>query len=283
MRHLLGLVLAVSSTSAFAFPITSVRSFVSETPDFMTANYDFEGIVQLSNCSGSLVRFEQSIPTDKALVMTNGHCLAGGMPEPGEFVHNQATQRQFSLLSKDGQSRIGTVSSKKIVYATMTGTDIALYELDQTYQQISASYHVAALTMTKDHPAAGISIEILSGYWKRGYGCGLDGFVTELREAGYVFSDSLRYEVNGGCKTIHGTSGSPILQTGTRNVIGINNTGNDDGESCTMNNPCEVDANGHVFAEKGRSYGQQTHQVYSCLNVQRQVDLNVEGCELFKN
>ena len=283
MRHLFGIILAVSSTAAFAFPLTPARSLAPQTIDFMSTSYDFEGIVQLSNCSGSLVRFEQTPSSAKAMIMTNGHCLADGLMDPETFVSNVPTSRQFSLLSKDGQRRIGTVTSKKIIYATMTGTDFALYELEQTYQQIEDSFSVTPLTMAADHPAAGISIEILSGYWKRGYGCGLDGFVPELREAGYTFTDSIRYEVNGGCKTIHGTSGSPILQAGTRTVVGINNTGNDDGEKCTMNNPCEVDASDRVFAEKGRSYGQQTHQVYSCVNVQGQLDLAVQGCELFKN
>jgi hypothetical protein len=250
----------------------------------MADAYDFEGIVQLSNCSGALVRYEDSSATDKALVMTNGHCVPvnGGLMSPGQFLHNQPAQRQFSLLSRDGQSRIGTVTATKIQYATMTGTDVAIYELNETFAQISDKYSVDALTVSAAHPQAGIPIEIISGYWRRGYGCSVDGFVFELREAGYVFTDSIRYEVNGGCKTIHGTSGSPIIEGGTRTVVGVNNTGSDDGEKCTMNNPCEVDESGKVFAQKGRSYGQQTHQIYSCLNVSNQIDLTMDGCKLFK-
>jgi V8-like Glu-specific endopeptidase len=284
MKKLAILALLLKSTSAFALPLTPMSSKENTAPAFMTEAYDFEGIVQLSNCSGSLIRFDSSKPTDKAVVMTNGHCVqaAGGMIAPNTFLHNQPVNRQFSILSRDGQSRIGTVTSTKIMYATMTGTDLALYELNETYAQINSKYSVEPLTLSSGRPAQGQGIEIISGYWRRGYQCGLDGFVYELREAGYIWTDSIRYEVNGGCKTIHGTSGSPIIADGTRVAIGVNNTGSDDGERCTMNNPCEVDEQGAVLAEKGRSYGQQTHHVYSCLNLSNQIDLQVEGCKLFK-
>ena len=284
MLKLAILLVMFQSSQAFAFPMTSSKRVDDSPRSMLVGQYDFEGIVQLSNCSGSLVRFENSRSSDPAIVMTNGHCVPvnGGFLQPNAFIHNQPVSRQFSLLARDGQSRIGTVSSTKIMYATMTGTDLALYELSESYEQISAKYSVDALTLTADRPSEGTQIEIISGYWRRGYECALDGFVYELREGGYTFTDSIRYEVKGGCKTIHGTSGSPITAAGTRLAIGINNTGSDDGEQCTMNNPCEVDEQGRVLAEKGRSYGQQTHQVYSCLSINNQIDLGMEGCKLFK-
>ena len=284
MLKVLILLAMFQSAQAFAFPMTSAKRTFDSPAGLLTDQYDFEGIVQLSNCSGSLVRFENSKATDAALVMTNGHCVPvnGGFLQPNAFIYNQPVSRQFSLLSRDGQSRIGTVTSTKIVYATMTGTDLALYQLTETYEQISSKYSVDALTLTADRPAEGTQMEIISGYWRRGYACALDGFVYELREGGYTFTDSIRYEVQGGCKTIHGTSGSPIISAGTRLAIGVNNTGSDDGERCTMNNPCEVDEQGRVLAEKGRSYGQQTHQLYSCLNINNQIDLEIDGCKLFK-
>ena len=181
MRRLLTIALAVSAAPSFALPIFSSRADTQDFESLMSAAYDFEGIVQLSNCSGSLVRFEHATDSDKGLVLTNGHCVPvnGDLMGPGKFLSNVPVQRQFSLLSKDGQTRIGTVASTRIVYATMTGTDAALYELSESYQQISDRYHVAPLAITTTHPTAGSAIEILSGYWHRGYGCQLDGFVFE--------------------------------------------------------------------------------------------------------
>ena len=72
----------------------------------------------------------------------------------------------------------------------------------------------------------------------------------------------------------------PIFRWVLRNFIGINNTANDNGEKCTMDNPCEVAKDGTIFFEKGKSYGQQTFQIYSCLNSGGKFDLATPGCKL---
>lgn len=63
--------------------------------------------------------------------------------------------------------------------------------------------------------------------------------------------------------------------------MGVNNTGNESGLQCLMNNPCEIDDHGNVSAHEGYSYGQQTYTIYSCLNQYNEIDLNVPGCQLF--
>jgi V8-like Glu-specific endopeptidase len=90
----------------------------------------------------------------------------------------------------------------------------------------------------------------------------------------------MRYS-KGGCETIHGTSGSPVIVAGTRRVVGINSTGNDSGERCTMNNPCEVSENGQVYVERGRSYADQTWVVTTCLDSRSRIDVKVPGCLLY--
>ncbi|PSM31399.1 hypothetical protein BVG81_005580 [Haliangium sp. UPWRP_2] len=69
---------------------------------------------------------------------------------------------------------------------------------------------------------------------------------------------------------------------GSYEVIGINNTGNESGERCTVNNPCEIDSMGNVSFEKGASYGQQLYQVYSCVKDSGAFDLSLPGCKLQK-
>jgi hypothetical protein len=49
-----------------------------------------------------------------------------------------------------------------------------------------------------------------------------------------------------------------------------------------MNNPCEIDSAGNITAQKDFSYGQQTYQVYTCLNQNNEIDLSVPGCKLFQ-
>ena len=268
----------ICAQMALALPLPHDRLTSVLVPATMTTDHDFEGIVALSNCSGSLVRFKNSKDTDRALVMTNGHCLESGFPRPGTFVSGQASSRRFNLLNHDA-SNAGQVNADLVVYATMTRTDMTLYRLRETYADILTRFNIRPLLLNSDHPAAGTSLEIISGFWRKGYRCSVERFVTHLKEADWTWDDSIRYS-RPGCEVIGGTSGSPILASGTRTVIGINNTGNEDGESCTRDNPCEVDDQGNISQEQGLAYGQESFWLYSCLNSGNEVDLSTPGCLL---
>jgi V8-like Glu-specific endopeptidase len=242
---------------------------------------NFEGIVALSNCSGSLVRHSTARPSDRAWVLTNGHCLESGFLSNNQVVKNKTSNRKFSILKHDGSGNLGSVQAQKILYATMTGSDMALYELTQSFENIESAFDTKALTLATERPQAGAPIEVSSGYWKRIYRCSVAKFIPELREGQWTFTDSIKY-TQPGCETIGGTSGSPIIHADTREVIGVNNTGNEDGNSCTLNNPCEVDEKGNVVIEKGAAYGQQIYQVNSCIDSDEKLDLTLAGCALFR-
>ena len=239
----------------------------------------FEGTVALSNCSGSVVKMPDSQPDDPALVLSNGHCLQEGMPEPGEVITDKPSSRSFTLLKANG-GNAGTVKSTKIAYATMTDTDISLYEVGSTYQDIESKFGVKALDLEAAHPTQGNDITVVSGYWKETYGCAIDGFAYQLKEDGWTMKDSLRYTAD--CKTKGGTSGSPVVDNATGKVVGVNNTRNENGEECTLNNPCEVDESGKVTVHDQIAYGQQTYIIAPCVGAGNQIDLSREGCTLPK-
>ncbi|MEV8373606.1 serine protease [Kribbella sp. NPDC056861] len=241
---------------------------------------DYTGIAALSNCSGSLVRYAESLSTDPGLILTNGHCYEGGMPSPGVVITNRSSTRSFTLL-RPSSSNAGTVRATKVIYSTMTKTDMTLYQLNETYAAIKTRLNVTPLTLAKNAPANGAGMAVVSGYWKRIYTCTVQSTIPELREAGWVMKSSIKYR-QPGCETIGGTSGSPIVSTSTGEVIGVNNTGNEDGGRCTMNNPCEVDAAGNITVDQGAAYGQQTWWLYTCLSSTRTLDLNKSGCQLAK-
>lgn len=286
MRFIVVLLALTASTAAFAFPrapfnaLTEI-SQISDKDKGLDAAYDFEGIVKLSNCSGSIVRFEGQPTSSKAIVLTNGHCVAasvfGGMMKPNEVIVNRAVARAMKVYTKD--RKLIDIKTTRILYAAMTTTDMALYELSASYADLAAK-NVQPLEIASNHPIVGIDIDIVSGYWDRGYSCGIEAFVYKMMEEGYTFFDSIRYAP--GCNTIGGTSGSPIIQRGTRYVVGVNNTGNEDGKRCTMNNPCEIDESGEITVKKGTSYGQQTYLTYSCLRADFNIDLSLPGCLLAK-
>jgi V8-like Glu-specific endopeptidase len=274
----LRIVLASAAAVAAAAVSVVVAQTATAAPSKVT-DVNFAGTVALSNCSGSVVKLTTSAPDDPALVLSNGHCLEEGFPSAGEVITNEPSSRSFTLLDATANG-IGTLHATKIVYATMTGTDVSLYQLDQTYAEIQSQYGIDALTLSDQHPTAGTAMTVVSGYWQQTYSCSIDGFVHELHEGDWVFTDSIRYTPE--CETIGGTSGSPIEDTATGTVIGINNTGNEDGGQCTINNPCEVDEAGNVTVHQGTNYGQQIYLFYGCLTAGSEIDLNQAGCQLAK-
>jgi V8-like Glu-specific endopeptidase len=279
-KFALSLVLTVLSVSfnATALPLPKMERTMVELPRTFTVNYNFEGIVALSNCSGSIVRLENSKDTDFAMVLTNGHCYEGGFIAPGTQLINQPSSRWFTVLGADA-SDLGEVRATTVLYATMTKTDMTLYRLKETYADIQNKFKIPALTLASQHPTAGMGIEIISGYWQRGYTCQIETFVNALREGDWTGNDSMRYS-RPGCEVIGGTSGSPVLLQGSRTVIGINNTGNEDGKRCTDNNPCEIDKDGNISYQQGYNYAEQTYWIYSCLNGNGQIDMTVPTCML---
>jgi hypothetical protein len=235
--------------------------------------------IRLSNCSAALVRYPSSVSSDRAMMLTNGHCYEGGFIQAGQVLQNRTSNRSGTLLNSSGGS-LGTVRADRVLYATMTGTDVTLYRLTATYATLQSRYRATALTLSSTRAAAGSAIAIPSSYWRRIWNCKIDSFVGTLREDQWTWHDSIRYDT--ACDTIHGTSGSPIVDATSGTIVGINNTGNDDGEVCTLNNPCEVAADGTTHAYQGQSYGEQTYWFTTCLTGNRVIDLTIAGCLLTK-
>jgi V8-like Glu-specific endopeptidase len=270
---------ALVITGAGAAPAVAAPASTAGTPAPAVRAVSFAGTVSLSNCSGSVIRFPGSADSDPALVMTNGHCLETGFPGPGEVIVDQASSRTFGLLNASA-TRVGTLRASKVAYSTMTDTDVTIYQLTTTYAQIKSTYGISALTFNDTHPVAGTAITVVSGYWKRTYACNVDGFVYRLKEGDWTWKDSVRY--TSACQTIGGTSGSPVIDNATGKVVAVNNTGNEDGERCTENNPCEVDQSGNVTVRQGINYAEETYQIPACFGAGNKLDLNASGCVLPK-
>lgn len=280
LRHA-ALATAILSCAGIATTATASAQTVPDTAAVTTAAADsLVGTIALDDCSASLVRYAQSVGTDHALMLTNGHCYEGGMPGAGEVITDQPSSRTGKLLNADGDP-VGTVTADKLLYSTMTGTDISLYELDATYDEITGDTGIAPLTLSDAKPADKTSITVASGYWQRTWHCGVNGFVGTLKEADWTMHDSVRYSMPG-CDIIGGSSGSPVLDDASGEVVAVNNTINENGEQCTLNNPCEVNDDGTTTATEGQGYAQETYWITTCLTQDRHLDLSVDGCLLTK-
>lgn len=232
---------------------------------------DLEGAAQLNGCSGSVVRTAASAPTDPALLLTNGHCAAQ-RPAPGDAVVNQPDSQVVSIADRQGYPQ-ATARTTRLLYATMTGTDVALYRLDKTYAELNAKI----FTLATEPATVGTQVAIVSAAGDR-YTCTIEAIIPRLREDGYQQEDSYRYD--RACGPSHGSSGAPLVLADGATIVGVHNTSNDSGEQCTVNNPCEVAADGTVTAEQGRRYGQRTTMLPACLTVGSRLRLTAPGCTL---
>lgn len=239
-------------------------------------NMNLNGTARVGDCSGALIRFPGQPSDTKAFVMSSANCLGSPYLSPGETIHNKKIRVRMEVADKNNKFHQVTVSS--LAYATMTNTNIAIYHLYTTYDELEMM-GIFPFELAQERPKKSQPIQILSGYWEVSFVCEIDGFVFKLREDMWSYEDVIRYSAKG-CEMASGTSGSPILIKGTRRIIGLDSTFNWDGENCTLDNPCEQDEQGNINSVKDRGYGQQTHYLHKCITSSYYFDVNRHGCEL---
>lgn len=281
MKSLLVAILALSSVSAFAVKqAPAVNPLLPRSAFFKnTQNIDFEGIVKLSGCSGSLVTFKGAPKTNKAIVMTNGHCLP--VTGPNQVIVNKPTKPNAYVGLFDADKKINKLPLARVIYATMKDTDVTFYEATMTYAEIEKQFKTEAFVLNDELVRLGTEIEVVSGYWEISTICEAEAIAPVLREDVYVWKNAIRY--SSKCMTKGGYSGSPVVEKNTRTVVGLHNTGNNGKLDCSDMNPCEQDESGVlIFRGLNRRYAQQVYQFYGCLNEKYEIDLKVESCSVPK-
>lgn len=239
---------------------------------------DVEGAATLSNCVGSVVRAPEARPQDPALLLTNGHCVQGKRPEPGTALVDQPADLSVPVADRHGYPQV-TARATRLEYATMTGTDIALYRLNTTYAQLAAE-GAKVFRLSTTPARAGDQFSLVNNSSR--LQCTAEAVVPHLKESGYQADNSLRYTTNKACLALQGMSGSALVAPDESTIVGIHSTHNIKGEECTENNPCEVDENGDITAVKGRAYGEQVAMIPACLTSGSRIDLSQRGCVLTK-
>src|SRR5690348_15053174 len=97
------LALGVALTPATTTPAAATAA-LDRAATTTAAPNGYAGTVALNNCSGALVRFPSSVATDRAMLLTNGHCYEGGMPGAGVVLVNRSSSRTGQLLNAAGSS-----------------------------------------------------------------------------------------------------------------------------------------------------------------------------------
>ena len=210
---------------------------------------DFQGQVSLSNCTGFLFKTGETLLSEKAKLATNGHCLQslfGMILKPGQTKKDEKATRAITLYSNSG--KIFKTNATRLVFATMTGTDLAIYELDETYNDL-ASKDIFPLTLSKEAPYLGQEVVTISKRKNSKFSCRVEN-ITATSEGGYEFKDAIR--LSQECRQINGTSGSPVVDARTGEVVAIANSFNKNGKRCGNNNPCERNGDETIVVHKAR-------------------------------
>ena len=237
----------------------------------------FAGTARLPGCSGSVVRLASALDTDPAVVITNGHCVRSPFLGAREVLVDQRQWKRIELLEGDGDVAM-TVRGVRLRYASMYRTDLAVYELRETYADLAAG-GVTPLVLAAGGPSRGDRIRIPSGYWREQRACTTTGTAYRLHEQAWDWWDSIRLPARNGCAIRGGYSGSPIVSRATGEVVGIANTGYVGGRRC-IDSACEEDRRGTVVMRADMNYGQQTWWLTTCVGADRRFDLTAPGCRL---
>ena len=129
-----------------------------------------------------MVRWAAALDTDPAVVITNGHCVRSPFLGAREVLVDQQQWKRIELLEGDGDVAM-TVRGVRLRYASMYRTDLAVYELRETYADLAAG-GVTPLALAADGPSRGDRIRIPSGYWTEQRACTTTGTVYRAPRAG---------------------------------------------------------------------------------------------------
>ena len=226
-----------------------------------------------------------------AYAVTNGHCSdLHTDPAAKEILINRPSNIVFKLnYFANEQTRARPVPVRRVVYATMKGTDIAILELDTTFKQlvkegfnplkidgVAASVgepiEVIGIPMTRVKPSLSFLHRTV---------CEV-GQAVNLREDGYQWEKAIRTR----CSVVGGMSGSPVVSLKSNRVVAIENTGVDDEAltqpECSRNRPCEVSRDGSVATFPKENYAQRVGDIPSCFDRKGIFNLELPSCRLEK-
>ena len=226
-----------------------------------------------------------------AYAVTNGHCAdIHTEPAAREVLINQPSSIVFKLnYFVNAKNRVRPVRVRRLVYATMKGTDISILELDTTFNQL-VKEGFTPWTIAAVPPSIGEPIEVIGipmtgvqsslSYLHRAY-CKV-GQVVNLREGVYHWEQAIRTR----CSVVGGMSGSPVVSLRSNQVVAIANTGVDDKAlkqpECTKNRPCEIFSDGKVATFPKENYAQRVYHIPSCFDRKGIFNLNLSSCGLEK-
>lgn len=191
---------------------------------------ELNGMTHVENCSGTFVSLGRK-DSSRALILSAGHCPSyptfykQGVAEGGTDYSKEPPAKSFppgSTLEAPLNYPI-----RQLYYATMTTSDISLYELASSIEKLK-NQKLKILELADYLPKPGKSYSITSGYWKETQTCEVESILadndSERSAVGfevetYPFRNSILFKAP--CFARGGWSGSPIYDAETNLVYGV--------------------------------------------------------------
>lgn len=235
------------------------------------------GTVDMQTCSGAVVRFKGQSAKSPALVLTNGHCIH--VMEADEVIEHAASSRTLTLYDRESAAVARGFHPQEILYATMSGIDLALYRLKESFEELESEWQIPHRFLS-DQGIDSLTREPLmlaSGHFHKTQMCKPLG-VANVREGVWSWPGALSL---GECQVIHGMSGSPLISLSTGEIVAVVNTFNAGGaRACTQDHPCETASDGAPLAYPGRAYASPVAVLSTCLDATRNFNSQLPGCRL---
>jgi Trypsin-like peptidase domain len=267
-------------------------------PKFQPILDRLKGTVSMSGkfvCSAALVTLKGRSSSAPALVLSAGHCSDRGTlqiplrnnsiaaPDVGEVLYRLNDKRPLTLDTGNSSAPRTCIETDEIVYGTLTGSDILLLRLTETYEQIETRAGVRPFLISDNISIpSGTPVRSPSSLFQDDRECVVEETVEKLKEHRWLWGPVMRLGLT--CDLPHGQSGGPVLRLDSNEVIGVMGTASDGNAApCELNNPCLVKADGTFSpAVKDQGYAHFVHQLYTCLDSKRNISLDVPGCLLPK-
>lgn len=254
-------------------------------------------MLQPLRCSGAFMTFVDRPGSSRALVLASGHCAGQGavkvprkdgtftnILDVGEVLTRVADNRWLTLETGRSEEPRVCVKSDEIAFATLTETDIMILQLTETYEQIVSRTGLEPLVVSRDTAFPdGLDVHVPSSLIQIAEQCQVEATVEKIKEDRWLWTPVIR--MGRECSLFpHGASGAPLVRLDKTEIIGVFGTASDaNAPPCALNNPCEVGNDGTTRAgTQSQGYAHFVHKLYTCLDSDRNVDLNVPGCLLRK-
>ena len=268
---------------------TSPKS--SDTPNF-------SGVGRYGGCTATLIETQASDPLAPAYILTNGHCVGRSYSlisgsdiffdvDPRDLsdsdVSTYKTMSFFYYLGQRSEDYL-IVEDKRVSFASMKDTDVAIVELNTTLAELKRlgvdAYSIANEPAAQESQLTNVGVPLS---YMDSENVGLrrseckHGETVSILEGVYSFANSFRHN----CSIVGGNSGSPLFNSQNLRIVGVVNTAVNDGTDhqadCSLSKPCELNGD-HINVFPEVNYGQYVDYVSECFTQEGYFNKDLADC-----